>query len=219
MILFVVVGVRENKWHVPEILSRIPGASFLLKDRLVTQAQAKWIEIKSSSPSFESLLKFIFNVDRSEPQHLRDYVPYYEKLNRYFPNLTEVYGFLGYCFTYLGEREKALHFFQQAVERKPYFFWFNYDLGILYLEKRDYNRAAVFFQKALETNEDLSVQLMVNSLVYEEIFQWVKGVDTKFLKDRIIETRKEIESILRQMKDLPQSSRQEIKGNWEIRLF
>jgi len=61
------------------------------------------------------------------------------------------YGMLGFCYYHLGKHKEAVSFYRKALEINPYFFWFHYNLGVVYFKKGQYEQAAVSFKKAQDT--------------------------------------------------------------------
>jgi Flp pilus assembly protein TadD len=73
---------------------------------------------------------------------------YFERAMRFTPNdagVRSVYG--GYLFK-LGRTEDALEQFSQALAMEPENAAVNYNLGLLYLQKKDYAKATDFAKKA-----------------------------------------------------------------------
>jgi len=73
------------------------------------------------------------------------------------PNFTDVHNNLGMVYSEMGDKERARAEFQQVIRAKEYLTpeVAYYNLGKLSLTDKDYEEAAFFFQKALESNPNL----------------------------------------------------------------
>ena len=124
---------------------------------------------------------FLFS-EGKEPfdQHkFHAYLDYYENLAAYIPDLAEAHGLLGFCYYHLGQKNQAIRAYQKAIESKSDFFWFHYNLGIIYFKEKNYKLAAESFKKAMVLNPKDTVVLMMNSKVYSGI-----GGKNRFILDK-----------------------------------
>lgn len=83
---------------------------------------------------------------------LRRYVRYYRTVLEVLPDDDAARGMLGYCYYYLGDKDRAIRHLEMAVSDNKYYFWFDYTLALLYYQKGEYARAAELLQAAIETS-------------------------------------------------------------------
>ncbi len=95
---------------------------------------------------------------------------YYNKLITLFPAMHEVYGTLGYLHYRNGNISTALSFYKKAMDLNPQFFWYPYDMAIIFMNNKRYQEAAALFQYALNVNPVNSVISIMQSKVYQQIF-------------------------------------------------
>lgn len=88
---------------------------------------------------------------------------YYEKLVQYMPYRSEAQGLLGFCFYYLGQETKAIEAYQKAIELNPHFFWFYYNLGVIYSKSDQHALAMEYFQKAAQTKPQVALAFIRSS--------------------------------------------------------
>ena len=89
-----------------------------------------------------------------------EYIDYFKVLLDYVPQLAEANGILGYCFYYLGHEKEAIQYYKEAVRLNPNFFWFYYDLGVIYFKTQDYQKAVEILQTAILLNPKDTIRLI-----------------------------------------------------------
>jgi tetratricopeptide (TPR) repeat protein len=94
---------------------------------------------------------------------IRYYADYYENLLQVFPQLADAYGVLGYCFHYLGNDLKAKEFFKKAIDGDPSYFWYYYDLAILYIHEHHYPASLELLGHAIQINPQTNIKALVTS--------------------------------------------------------
>lgn len=85
---------------------------------------------------------------------LRRGLRYYKTLIAVFPTSSLAHGLLGYCYYYLGKQEKAVDAFLMAAKKEPRFYWHQYNLAVIYYNRKDYGRAAEYFRKVAAQESD-----------------------------------------------------------------
>lgn len=103
-------------------------------------------EIKPSS--YEYLIKLSQGKASFDKNKIEKYAYYYKKVIRYQPKMGSAYGMLGFCYFHLGKHNEAVSSYIKALEINPYFFWFHYNLGLVYFKNSQYEQAALSFEKA-----------------------------------------------------------------------
>jgi tetratricopeptide (TPR) repeat protein len=119
-------------------------------------------------PYFEEFLEHQENPGWWDKNKIQGYIIYYKQVNAYKPT-AEAYGMLGFFEHLLGKREAALVSYQKAVRLNPHFFWFHYNLGILYLESGLYQEANASFKNALSLAPQETIDFMFSSKIYHQI--------------------------------------------------
>lgn len=98
-------------------------------------------------------------------QKLMDQAEFYERLVQYSPNAPDAAGMLGISYYYLGETSKAVKFLEKAAVLNPHYFWFPYNLGVIYAEQGEMDKAAGAFQKALQIKPQLTLYFIQTSRI------------------------------------------------------
>ncbi len=120
--------------------------------------------------SFRFLIEFARQPERFNAQGLLPYLYFYQTMTDYFPGLAEAHGMLGFGLYYLGKYPKAAADFKKAIELQPDFFWFYYDLGVIYFKQGNYEQAIASLQSALKTDPQKALDFIKNSsVVYKSI--------------------------------------------------
>lgn len=81
---------------------------------------------------------------------LRKAVHYYKILAEGFPQLDQPYGMVGYCYWLSGDKNLAIKYYQEAKKRRSDGYWYDYNLGVLYGDLEDKEKALVFFKNIVE---------------------------------------------------------------------
>ncbi|VAX37652.1 hypothetical protein MNBD_UNCLBAC01-1652 [hydrothermal vent metagenome] len=90
-------------------------------------------------------------MDLVNKEKLQDYVFYYQKVAEYIPNRADAYGLLGYCYYHLGQKQKAISAYEHAIKINPQFFWFHYNLSMIYFKDGEYQQAYEILKKTIKT--------------------------------------------------------------------
>ena len=78
---------------------------------------------------------------------------------------------MAFCNFYSEEKEKAAENFQRALALNQDFFWYYYNLGIISLERSNYQGAAIYFNKAVAQNPKKTLLYIVGSKIYRDILR------------------------------------------------
>ncbi len=87
--------------------------------------------------------------DRCRSRVLRDHLFYYQKVAEYVPHRADAYGLQGFCYYHLGKTALAIEAYQKAVQIDDRFFWFYYNLGVIYFREGRYQEAYDYWKQAL----------------------------------------------------------------------
>ncbi len=144
---------------------------------------AKFARLNSLLPSFDYFIKTVEEGGRFEPAALKHYRDYFKQVTKTIEGRADAYGMLGFCEYYLGNIPQAIAAHQKAIKIKPDFFWFHYNLGMIYYKNNQYPEAVESFTKAIETNLDINFKFMANSKIYLDILTAVPS--SEVLTDKI----------------------------------
>ena len=100
---------------------------------------------------------------------LKEYERYYRAVTHYMPQYGEAHGMYGFCAYYLGKERSAIASYKRAIALTPDFFYFNNNLGIIYFQKGDYERAVEMFKKAIRTSPEKTLKTVLASKIYRQI--------------------------------------------------
>ena len=121
--------------------------------------------------SYEELLRANTVGVPAGPRALEKYTRYFETLTWVMPKSSQGYELLGVCYFYSGKEERALKALQKAVFLNPRFFWSHYNLGILWLKKKDYPAAARSFEAATKLPPTETLTQIFNSRIYQDVLR------------------------------------------------
>jgi tetratricopeptide (TPR) repeat protein len=189
ILIMLIVIVREEQHPWRPYLQKWPVLSLLIKERNNTQTTVKLIDLRSKQPVLDNLIKFIFEADRSKPESLNEYLAYYRLINEYFPELSDAYGMLGYCYFYLGELEKSREAFLKARELNKQYFWFSYDLGMVNLKLNKLDEAKMSLNEAYAlgtSGVEQSLLFLQQAQTFQQIFGRVSGISTEYFRNNLI---------------------------------
>lgn len=143
---------------------------------------------KSMPQSFDYLIKLDEKTELPVRYKLQEFASYYENVTLFAPS-ADAFGLLGYCYHYLGFQEKSMEAYRKAIQMKPNFFWFYYNLGILSYKNGSYQNAALLFQKALETKTKDNINLVFSSRIYYPLLS-AEGINYSKLQQRLVDGRR-----------------------------
>ncbi len=113
--------------------------------------------------SFDYLVETFYKKKAFDLRRLKSYLYYYQKVAEYMPERADAIGMTGFCFYQLGETDRAIVAYKRALEINPHFFWFYYNLGVIYLKKGRYQEAREAFNKAKDIQPERVLFFIKNS--------------------------------------------------------
>ena len=114
--------------------------------------------------------EFIYPKDHFDEYNLRLCINYHKRVAEFFPfQKAEAYGMLGFCYERLGNTDQSINYYQRSLEVVPYYFWPNYNLGIIYFKKGQYEKAFTNFKEALGKDLKTNMMLLSRSKVYNDV--------------------------------------------------
>ncbi len=138
---------------------------FLLLVTVVDQDKMKTRVLNFLTQPIDYLIYYSEGQEPFNRQAFDEYIHYYQTFAEYLPDTAAAYGMLGFCSYQIGKEEEAVNYYKRAVELQPDFFWFNFDLGLIYLNQNKFREAAESFQKALAANPKKDLLVMRTSRI------------------------------------------------------
>jgi tetratricopeptide (TPR) repeat protein len=101
-------------------------------------------------------------------RHLKVYEVYFQKVNDQFKgSLPDVNGMVGYCAYYRGDLKKSVESYQKALSINPHFFWYYYNLAVIYFQQKNYKDSQAMIDQALKLDlRETLFSIMSSSKVY-----------------------------------------------------
>ncbi len=118
--------------------------------------------------SYDYLINFAGGKEAADPYRLKEYLSYYETVAKLIAKRSDAYGLSGYFYYHLGKTRKAIASYEKAIRIHPKFFWYPYNLGLIYYKNGQYAQAIESFQQAREASLDATLQFISSS---EKIYQ------------------------------------------------
>jgi tetratricopeptide (TPR) repeat protein len=97
---------------------------------------------------------------------IRLYVDYYEHYLEVSSSLDDIFGILGYCYCHLGKKEKAAELLKEAIKRNPYYFWYYYNLALLYITEHQYKEAETLLEQVSQFTSTGTLLTLRESKIY-----------------------------------------------------
>jgi tetratricopeptide (TPR) repeat protein len=161
------IDFRHDPLKAKKHLKSIPILSSLITEREKLERRAKVITLNHEIPEFGGLVQFI--EDPSQQSSLESYIQYYSALTNVFPDLAEGHAVLGFCYFYSAKKDSAIEEYKRAVELKPSFFYFYYDLALIYLDRANYYAAHELFKKALACDVKQTLGTILSSKTFLQL--------------------------------------------------
>lgn len=107
-------------------------------------------------------------------------IEYYRHLGSVMPDRADAHHTLGVCYYYKGQKELAIDHLRVASTLAPYFFWTDYNLGILMLEAGRPADAEKLFYRALTSDPRQTLNVLASSKIYHDILRADTSYDPVF---------------------------------------
>ncbi len=170
-LLSFLIVMRNDQSPLRSKLSHLPFFSNVIEQNNQTRLKARTTTLNHYIPSFDDLIVITRQPHNARLDILRQYIGYFELVVQYFPHMWDAHGILGYSYFYSGDKEKAIHALQKAIELNPYFFFPRYNLGMIYLIEGDAPKAKELFKQALSVPPTVTVKMIHESKIYQQIFK------------------------------------------------
>lgn len=127
--------------------------------------------LNDAIPDFSDMILYSRNQSNKKELDWKPYEKYFQLIMRYMPDDVLTQQLLGMVEYSRGNEQEAIKLFKDSsLINGQVLFWPNYNLGILYYKKKMWPQAAEYFLKAAASNPKLSIILMMDSMVYRQIF-------------------------------------------------
>ena len=108
----------------------------------------------------------------------RDAIRQYEKALIFTPRNTEIRNWLAYAYSSMGNKKRAIEIYNRTIKMDPENIEAYYDLGMIYVTKRDFETAKEYFLKAVSGPQDDSpyyrMSLKMLDVCYEKLAETEK---------------------------------------------
>ena len=119
--------------------------------------------------STEDLVLFSLNPASKDPAILDKYLLYFKTTVKVLDKSAAAHGLLAYCEYYRGNKNKAIGEFRKAIAINPEFFWFQYDLGVIYFLQGDFKNAQEVLGKAVNSRPEGTFIFINVSRIYKDL--------------------------------------------------
>ena len=155
------------------------AAMFLLSYWLVDYDRMKLKTLNRVVPaSVEDLAAFALDPRQENAGTiLPKYVLYFKTMSNTVKKSSTAYAMLGYCHYHLGDQNKAAQFYRKAIDINPTFFWFHYNLGLIYFQQGQYAKAQDALQKAAQCRMEDALIFINISKFYKEMNRALSNLD------------------------------------------
>lgn len=131
---------------------------------------AKWhsygATLSRLQPSYTYLTQYSDGRVAFDRKKLLAYRLFFTHLTAVMPTRYDGYAMLGFCQHELGDADAAIVSLKKAADAVPPFLWFNYGLGYVYYQKKDYELAAEYLNRAVVSNPELILKFIATSKPY-----------------------------------------------------
>jgi tetratricopeptide (TPR) repeat protein len=123
-------------------------------------------------PSAEDIRELADHPSGLNREKLTNLLIYYKTVCEFVTNDPEEpapCAIVGYAYYYLGNEKKAIQYYQRAAKLNDRFFWFHYNLGVIYYNQERYSEAGECFARALSVPRDHAKYFFMLTKTYREI--------------------------------------------------
>ena len=146
----------------------------LLCSLLINQHTLKIKTLNYLLPLDADLLEFRDHPDQMDRDKLKDILIYYRSIygfEKKDPEGPAPCGIAAYAFYYSGKKDTAIEYYNKAIRLNNRFFWFYYNLGVIYYNDEHYDKAIEYFAKALSIEPQDSMYFLVLTKTYKDFLK------------------------------------------------
>jgi len=107
--------------------------------------------------SFAVLWNIMEGLEQADEEKLGEQMFYFRKVVELVPadedlsySKADALGLLAFCHYHLGDKKKAIKYYKKAIQLSPDFFWYHYNLGLIYFQKEKYDLAINSMKESFE---------------------------------------------------------------------
>jgi tetratricopeptide (TPR) repeat protein len=139
---------------------------------LINQGTLKLKTINTVTPNFDQIKRFMTQPRQMSRDEMKNMLDFYKSmcdlLNANSSERPAPCGFAGYAYYYLGDDQKAQEYYEKTLKLSPYFLWFNYNLGAIYYNNENYDKAMTYFVRARDA-EPSSIYFLSRTETYIKV--------------------------------------------------
>lgn len=105
---------------------------------------------------------------------IRQAIYYFRTVNHYFPGRPDTAGMLGYFYFADGNLAQAARWYREANRIHKDFFWYHYNLALIYFQQKKYAAAVEELKIAVAQTPDTAIKFMNFSRIYRP-FALIEG--------------------------------------------
>ena len=110
-------------------------------------------------------------------EEAKEYIKLYTASLTFNPKIVEDYIKRGNAYSYIGEYDKAITDFDQAIRLKPHYAKAYYNRGNAYRDKVDFDEAIKNYTKAIELKSDYAEAYYNRGKLYNEVDEYDKAIE------------------------------------------
>ena len=139
---------------------------FYVLDHKEALSYARGSTLSRIMPPFDYFVDYANGEVKFDKEKWEPYKFYFEKASRMMPLRADVYGLLGYTYYQLGKKPQAKEALIKGVKLLPHYFWYRYNLGVLYYGEGKYAEAAESFNNGLGSVLEETVNYIYQAKMY-----------------------------------------------------
>jgi len=117
-------------------------------------------------------------------KQLSKFANWYKQIAIFFPDQADAYTMFAYCLYYLGDYNQSLHSYLEAYAIEKKVFWIPYNIGVIYTQSSQHEKAVEYLTKALQTDKAYTLKYVLNStVVYRSVLRhdagWKQSLDAR----------------------------------------
>ena len=175
-------------------------------------------------PSTEDLRNFAELPSSMDRQKLTNLLIYYKTVCHFVTNDPEEpapCSITAYAYYYLGQEKKAITYYRRAIKRNDQFFWFHFNLGVIYYNEERYAEASESFVRALSSPDENAKYFFMLTKTYKELAKFLNLTPADYRRnlDKGYELAKELYLISQAFVENPDMRKKLRKEKIDLHLF
>ena len=163
-----------NNWPARVILFLVVTAGSMVSWQYTTshfKSDRQILILNRTRPDFHHFLHIEKHRSHGLSRNtLKEYFDYFHLVTEAMPDNSDGMLMLGYLYEITGHVPQAVVLLKAAHRLDPQFFFIEFNLALLLFKQGEYAQSAVLLQKALTIPPQETLNRMMNSIVYRQIF-------------------------------------------------